>query len=199
MGSVSDDYVCPACGAVGMGGYAPDSVGRPICTNSPDSCLSKLLDGRLQANEIRAMIRQRAPRKAKGKGRSNCCGRKGEGRSLVRGSAKAKAKGGKAHQKGQTAVRACLSAWMGRACMPACVRALFPASLPAATAIPSESQSLSAGFGGSPAASESHSCTSSGSQSLSADFGGSPAASESPSPQIPQSRSEENPSPRSTA
>ena len=187
MGSVSDDYVCPACGAVGMGGYAPDHVDRPICTEGPESCLSKLHGGTLQANEIRAMIRQRAPRKAKGKGRSDCRGRKGEGRSLVRGSAKAKAKGGKAHQKGQTAVRACLSAWMGRACMPACVRALFPACLP--------------GFGGSPAASESHSwqCSwTSGSQSLSADFGGSPAASESPSPAqnlIPQSRSEENPSP----
>ena len=39
MGSVSDDYVCPWCGRVGNGGYAPDWVGYPICTEGRFSCL----------------------------------------------------------------------------------------------------------------------------------------------------------------
>ena len=39
MGSVSDDYVCPWCGRVGNGGYAPDWVGYPICTEERCSCL----------------------------------------------------------------------------------------------------------------------------------------------------------------
>ena len=33
MGSVSDDLLGPWCGRVGNGGYAPDWVGYPICTD----------------------------------------------------------------------------------------------------------------------------------------------------------------------
>ena len=39
MGSVGEDYRCPWCGRVGAGGYAPDWVGYPICTEGPHSCL----------------------------------------------------------------------------------------------------------------------------------------------------------------
>ena len=39
MGSVGDNYVCPWCGRVGYGGYAPDWVDYPICTEGPFSCL----------------------------------------------------------------------------------------------------------------------------------------------------------------
>ena len=39
MGSVSRDYKCPCCGRVGFGGYAPDSIGFPICTVGEHSCL----------------------------------------------------------------------------------------------------------------------------------------------------------------
>ena len=39
MGSVDPDYQCPWCGRIGAGGYAPDGIGYPICTNGPFSCL----------------------------------------------------------------------------------------------------------------------------------------------------------------
>ena len=39
MGSVGRDYKCPWCGRVGNGGYAPDSVGYPLCTGGTHSCL----------------------------------------------------------------------------------------------------------------------------------------------------------------
>ena len=39
MGSVSGDYVCPWCGRQGNGGYAPDWIGYPICTEGDFSCL----------------------------------------------------------------------------------------------------------------------------------------------------------------
>ena len=39
MGSVPDDYACPWCGRLGNGGYAPDGVGYPICTQGRCSCL----------------------------------------------------------------------------------------------------------------------------------------------------------------
>ena len=39
MGSVDVDYTCPWCGRVGNGGYAPDWVGYPICTEGRFSCL----------------------------------------------------------------------------------------------------------------------------------------------------------------
>ena len=39
MGSVDVDYTCPWCGRVGNGGYAPDWVGDPICTEGRFSCL----------------------------------------------------------------------------------------------------------------------------------------------------------------
>ena len=39
MGSVPDDYACPWCGRLGNGGYAPDGVGYPICTQGRFSCL----------------------------------------------------------------------------------------------------------------------------------------------------------------
>ena len=39
MGSVSENYLCPWCGLRGNGGYAPDEVGYPICTEGQFSCL----------------------------------------------------------------------------------------------------------------------------------------------------------------
>ena len=39
MGSVSDDYKCPWCGRTGNGGYAPDGIHYPICTEGDYSCL----------------------------------------------------------------------------------------------------------------------------------------------------------------
>ena len=39
MGSVPVDYKCPLCGRKGMGGYAPDGLGYPICTEGDYSCL----------------------------------------------------------------------------------------------------------------------------------------------------------------
>ena len=38
MGSVSDNYQCPWCRRTN-GGYAPDGVDYPICTQGPFSCL----------------------------------------------------------------------------------------------------------------------------------------------------------------
>ena len=50
MGSVSDAFQCPWCGRRGNGGYAPDSLGYPVCVGSDDkspSCLYKwVLEGR---------------------------------------------------------------------------------------------------------------------------------------------------------
>ena len=46
MGSVGDNYVCPWCGRVGNGGYAPDWVCYPICTEGQFSCLWFTLDTR---------------------------------------------------------------------------------------------------------------------------------------------------------
>ena len=45
MGSVGDNYKCPWCGRVGNGGYAPDWLGYPICTNSEYACLWKEEEG----------------------------------------------------------------------------------------------------------------------------------------------------------
>ena len=39
MGSVGRDYKCPWCGRIGNGGYAPDSLGYPLCTGGTHSCL----------------------------------------------------------------------------------------------------------------------------------------------------------------
>ena len=39
MGSVGPRYRCPWCGRVGNGGYAPDPIGYPICTEGEYSCL----------------------------------------------------------------------------------------------------------------------------------------------------------------
>ena len=41
MGSVSDDYRCPWCDVIGRGGYSPDGVNTPICTEDRSSCLWK--------------------------------------------------------------------------------------------------------------------------------------------------------------
>ena len=43
MGSVADDYVCPHCDGRGYGGYAPDGVNYPICTQGKANCLDKLI------------------------------------------------------------------------------------------------------------------------------------------------------------
>jgi hypothetical protein len=43
MGSVGEDYVCPWCGRMGAGGYAPDPLGYPICTEPPHACLDHWL------------------------------------------------------------------------------------------------------------------------------------------------------------
>ena len=62
MGSVGADYICPACGAVGKGGYAPDGVDVPICTESPDGndCLSKWLNGTWTDEQFKTIIKKRA-------------------------------------------------------------------------------------------------------------------------------------------
>ena len=39
MGSVGDNYRCPWCGRKGMGGYSPDRIGVPLCTEGDYSCL----------------------------------------------------------------------------------------------------------------------------------------------------------------
>ena len=41
MGSVGRDYQCPWCGRVGHGGYAPDPLFYPICTDGPHNCLDR--------------------------------------------------------------------------------------------------------------------------------------------------------------
>ena len=46
MGSVGDNYRCTICGITGMGGYALDGIGVPICTDGRYSCLWKLVDDR---------------------------------------------------------------------------------------------------------------------------------------------------------
>ena len=62
MGSVPKDYRCPACGAIGKGGYSPDGVDVPMCCEDPEGndCLSKLLMGTLSQNQILQMIKDRA-------------------------------------------------------------------------------------------------------------------------------------------
>ena len=42
MGSVGEDYRCPLCGRTGMGGYSPDWIGFPICTEGDYNCLDKV-------------------------------------------------------------------------------------------------------------------------------------------------------------
>jgi hypothetical protein len=44
MGSVDEDYECPWCGRRGAGGYSPDQIGYPICTEPPHACLDHFLD-----------------------------------------------------------------------------------------------------------------------------------------------------------
>ena len=39
MGSVGEDYRCPLCGREGAGGYAPDALNYPICSEGQYSCL----------------------------------------------------------------------------------------------------------------------------------------------------------------
>ena len=56
MGSVSDDYVCPHCDGKGYGGYAPDGLGYPICTEGTANCLDKLLQGQ----GTRALVKRAA-------------------------------------------------------------------------------------------------------------------------------------------
>ena len=46
MGTVGHDFRCPWCGRVGNGGYAPEDVGYPICTDGPVSCLFFQMDTR---------------------------------------------------------------------------------------------------------------------------------------------------------
>ena len=46
MGSVGDNYRCPWCGRTGMGGYSPDRIGVPLCTEGDYSCLWFTLCGR---------------------------------------------------------------------------------------------------------------------------------------------------------
>ena len=57
MGSVGDDYVCPHCDGQGYGGYAPDGVNYPICTEGTANCLDKLMNQRLST---RAMVKRSA-------------------------------------------------------------------------------------------------------------------------------------------
>ena len=46
MGSVGENYRCPLCGRVGMGGYALDGgPGRPVCDQGPHNCITLLTDG----------------------------------------------------------------------------------------------------------------------------------------------------------
>ena len=55
MGSVGDDYVCPWCGRAGNGGYAPDPIGYPICTEGRYSCLwTKYVDQGFDRTHCRA-------------------------------------------------------------------------------------------------------------------------------------------------
>ena len=56
MGSVPIDYVCPHCDGKGYGGYAPDGVGYPICTDGRANCLDKLLKGQ----HTRALVKRSA-------------------------------------------------------------------------------------------------------------------------------------------
>ena len=56
MGTVDDDddYRCPWCGQVGNGGYVPDPLGYPICTEGFHSCLwGPFLDLRLDLSGFR--------------------------------------------------------------------------------------------------------------------------------------------------
>ena len=54
MGSVGLDFRCAWCGRVGNGGYAPEDVGYPICTDGPVSCLFFQMDiRRMWALEFR--------------------------------------------------------------------------------------------------------------------------------------------------
>ena len=57
MGSVGDDFQCPHCDVIGMGGYAMDGIDYPICTDGPANCLEKAVDKDLAT---RAAVKQEA-------------------------------------------------------------------------------------------------------------------------------------------
>jgi hypothetical protein len=44
MGSVDEEYECPWCSRKGAGGYAPDPVGYPICTEPRYSCMMHCIE-----------------------------------------------------------------------------------------------------------------------------------------------------------
>ena len=52
MGSVGKKYRCPLCGRTGNGGYSPDWIGFPVCTEGSWNCLDKITDGKLLAADI---------------------------------------------------------------------------------------------------------------------------------------------------
>ena len=54
MGSVGRDFVCPACGRTGNGGYIVDGEEPcvPVCTNGPVNCLDKFVERGWGAREI---------------------------------------------------------------------------------------------------------------------------------------------------
>ena len=58
MGRVDDDYRCPLCGRVGAGGYAPDTIGYPICTKDPYSCLDKVIEGKTSPEIVGTSLRR---------------------------------------------------------------------------------------------------------------------------------------------
>ena len=53
VGSVGNDYKCPWCGRRGAGGYAPDWVGKPLCTEPEFNCLAVSMD----ASEIQFKVK----------------------------------------------------------------------------------------------------------------------------------------------
>ena len=52
MGSVGDDHKCPHCDGIGFGGYAPDGIDYPICTQGKANCLDKAVDGMTSRMEV---------------------------------------------------------------------------------------------------------------------------------------------------
>ena len=61
MGSVGEDYRCPLCGREGAGGYAPDGLNYPICTEGQYSCLwHKFVAEGFLGSDVVALSLQRA-------------------------------------------------------------------------------------------------------------------------------------------
>ena len=65
MGSVGDDYRCPLCGRIGMGGYSMDGINFPVCTTGTFNCMDMISRGapptEIVADGLFAILCKRKP------------------------------------------------------------------------------------------------------------------------------------------